>query len=93
MRNYELTVIFRPDVADDQVEGAANRVSEMIRSRGGEVAETNVWGRRRLAYPIKHFAEGVYVLWKFQMDPAQIKDLDNQLRIAEDVIRHLTVLV
>lgn len=93
MRDYELTIIFRPDIPEEQSEATINRISEMITTRGGTVDETNIWGRRRLAYPIKHFNEGIYVLWRMKLDPAQVKGLDNQLRISEDVIRHLPVLV
>jgi small subunit ribosomal protein S6 len=91
VRDYELVTIWNPDIGDDGVTGALERLSSSITSRGGEVADTNVWGRRRLAYSIKKHAEGIYVVMELKLQPAQASDLESQLRINEDVLRHLLV--
>lgn len=91
LRDYELVVILNPEVADDVVGASIERVQQAIATRGGEVVDVNHWGRRRLAYPIKRHMEGNYVVSQIKLDPGQVPDLDSNLRISEDVIRHLIV--
>src|SRR4051794_31427183 len=61
-REYEMVVILSPEIGDDAIEASLERLSLGVTSRGGEVTEVNHWGRRRLAYPIKRFLEGNYVV-------------------------------
>jgi small subunit ribosomal protein S6 len=90
-RDYELVVILNPEIGDDAVPNSIQRVEQGITSRGGEVMDSNHWGRRRLAYPIKRHMEGNYVVTQVKLDPAQVPDLEASLRISEDVIRHLII--
>jgi small subunit ribosomal protein S6 len=90
-RDYELVVILNPEIGDDAVPNSIQRVEQGITSRGGEVMDSNHWGRRRLAYPIKRYMEGNYVVTQVKLDPAQVPDLEASLRISEDVIRHLII--
>jgi small subunit ribosomal protein S6 len=66
-------------------------VQQAVSSRGGEIVDVNTWGRRRLAYPIKSHLEGTYVVTQVKLDPNQIVSLESNLRISEDVLRHLIV--
>jgi small subunit ribosomal protein S6 len=91
LRDYELIVVLSPEVSDDNVEGSIERVQQSITSRGGEIVEVKPWGRRRLAYPIKRHMEGNYIESLVRLDPEQIASLEANLRISEDVIRHLIV--
>lgn len=91
MRDYELYFIVSPDVAEDALQGSVDRVNGLITARGGQVTETNVWGRRRLAYQIKRHLEGTYVQANISLAPAAVADLENALRINEDVIRHMVI--
>ena len=91
LRDYELMVILRPDIADDELAGSLERLQQSVVGQGGEVASVDHWGRRRLAYPIKRHLEGNYVVSQIRLDPQRVSDLDGGLRIAEDVIRHLLV--
>ena len=88
---YELIVVLNPELADDNLTAGIDRVQQAITSRGGEVVDVNTWGRRRLAYPIKRHMEGTYVLTQIKLEPDKVVDLENNLRISEDVIRHLIV--
>lgn len=90
-RDYELVVILNPEIGDDAIEGSLERLSQGITSRGGEITETNHWGRRRLAYPIKRFMEGNYVVTQIKLDPALVPELESSLRISEEVIRHMII--
>ena len=63
----------------------------MITAQGGEVAATDRWGRKKLAYPIRHFTEGEYFLTTFKMDPDSVPHVEGNLRLSQEVIRHLLV--
>lgn len=91
MRDYELTVIFRPEIAEEEIPAEIDKVSQMISQKGGVVGEVNRWGRKRLAYPIKHCREGNYVLTPFKMDPTTALELDKNLRGSDRILRHLMV--
>ncbi len=90
-RDYELVVVLSPDVAEDRSEAVIGKVSQLITERGGSLSTVDQWGRRKLAYPIKHFTEGDYVLARFTMTPRFTKELEANLQISEEVLRHLLV--
>ncbi len=91
MRGYELVLIIDPEILEEDVPSAIEKVSQFITGRGGEVADVNRWGRRKLAYPIQRHMEGNYVVTQFRLDPDQIAGLEASLGLAEEVIRHLVV--
>ena len=91
MRDYELMYIVRPTLADDQFTGAIERVDAMISNLGGEVGEKTPWGKRRLAYPIQKHEDGYYVVARIRLEPSQARELEEQLRISDEVIRHILV--
>lgn len=89
LHDYELVVIINPEVLDEAVEGVIGRISQFITENGGSVSNVERWGKRKLAYPIKHFLEGNYVLARFKMKPELSKELEANLEISEEVFRHL----
>lgn len=91
LHEYELVVILSPDIPEDAVAGGIDKVHQAITTRGGQIDDVNNWGRRRLAYPIKRNLEGTYFVTQMKMDPEQVVALENNLRISEDVLRHLVV--
>lgn len=93
LRDYELTVVISPEAAEEQYEAAIESVSRYVTDRGGEATDVQKWGKRKLAYPIKHFIEGNYFLIQFKMKPGDGKELENNLRISDEVLRHLLVAV
>jgi len=93
LRDYELVVIISPEVADEAVDGVIGNVSRFITENGGTVSDVEQWGKRKLAYPIKHFMEGSYVLTRFKMQPKLSKQLEASLQISEEVLRHMLVKV
>ena len=84
-------VILRPDIPDDALPTSLDWLQQSVSARGGEVVNTNHWGRRRLAYPIRSHLEGNYVVSQIRLDPAEVSALENGLNISEDVLRHLVV--
>ena len=92
MRQYELVVIVGPHVADDEVPDTIDRlVRRPVESGGGEVGEVDHWGRRKLAYPINKQLEGNYVVTQLRLEPPQILELEQGLKISEEILRHLLV--
>jgi small subunit ribosomal protein S6 len=91
LRDYEVLYIVRADLDDDKVQDAVKRVNTLIQRSGGSADRTNLWGKRKLAYEVKHQKEGSYVLQDFQLDPERVPELEAALKITEEVLRHLIV--
>ena len=91
LRDYELIVIISPEVEDEKLEATVDNISQFITERGGIISSVDRWGKRRLAYPIKHFMEGSYVLAQFKLKPALSKELEARLQISEEVLRYLLI--
>ena len=91
MTSYELVFIISPEVTDEEVPSTVTEVSEIVNKIGGNVTETSQWGRRKLAYPIKRFTEGNYVLAQIELEPALTKELEANLRVSDEVLRHLLI--
>ena len=92
LRDYELVVIISPEVAEDSLEATIGKeVGQFITEKGGTLSSVEQWGKRKLAYPIKHFVEGNYVLTHFMMRPKLTNELEANLQISEKVLRHLLI--
>ena len=91
MRDYEVLYIVRADLDDEKVQDAVKRVNTLIERSGGAAERTNLWGKRKLAYEVKHQKEGAYVLQDFQLNPDRVPELESSLKITEEVLRHLIV--
>ena len=91
MYDYELVAIISPELDEEGVTGIMDEVGKRVTDRGGVINETHKWGKRKLAYPIKHVLEGNYVLVKFKLDPSANKELETNLKIAEKIIRYLLI--
>ncbi|MGH2562344.1 MAG: 30S ribosomal protein S6 [Thermomicrobiales bacterium] len=95
-RLYELMTILSPDVAEEEIPSAIDRIAAYIVEAGGTVNEAlreSPWGRRRLAYPIRHSGrdvrDGFYTVFHFDLDPRKVDDVERELRLNDRVIRHL----
>ncbi len=91
LHSYEMVLIISPEVVEEKFEATIDNISRYIMGRGGVVSDIQRWGKRKLAYPIKHFMEGSYVLCQFRLKPEFCKELESSLRISEEVIRHLLI--
>ncbi len=91
MRNYELMSIFRPDLEDQALQDAVAKLSGLIAARGGEVGSSDVWGRRRLAYPIRDFRDGIYNVSQIKLDPSGADELERNLQLNDEIIRYLLI--
>ena len=88
MNKYEVMFIIDPALEDEKKEATIEAVKEII-AADGEVGNVDVWGMRKLAYPIQKKSEGYYVVIEFQGNPSLPKELDRRLRISDNVMRHL----
>jgi small subunit ribosomal protein S6 len=88
MRAYELMIIFDGDVEDTGVTEGLARVGQLIEASGGQVAKTDLWGRRRFAYEINHKFEGIYVVLEITTEALNLDDVERSLRLADEVVRH-----
>jgi len=93
LQEYELVYILNPEMTDEALDTKVNGISEFITGKEGVVDAVDKWGKKKLSYPINHFLEGNYILTRFKLSPARCKELEANLRISEDVIRHLLVKV
>lgn len=93
MRTYEALYIVKPTLADDEVQTVAQGVEKLVTDNGGAIVRSEIWGKRRLAYAVKKFQEGVYVLLRFTGPNDFIKKLREYIRLADDIIRHMVVLL
>jgi small subunit ribosomal protein S6 len=91
LKDYELVYIINPEVADEALETRVNDISQFITGREGVISSVDKWGKKKLAYPLKHYLEGNYVLTRFRMSPSRCQELEASLKISEDVLRHLLV--
>ena len=93
MRRYELMLILRPDLAEDRIQATIDRATRSIIGSGGQIIKVSPWGRRRLAYAIGAHREGSYHIVVFDAPSEAIVELERNLHITEEVIRHLVTHV
>jgi small subunit ribosomal protein S6 len=91
MKPYETLFIVRPDAEEEDLETIVGRVEDAIRSNGGTTTEPQVWGKRRLAYEVKTYREGIYVLISFEAPPEIVGKIREHFRFNEDIIRNVIV--
>ena len=91
LRNYETMYILKPTLDEDAIDTVTKKVDDQIAGVGGSVDKTEKRGRKRLAYEVKDFKDGYYVLTEFKADPAQIRELERLFKLNDDMIRHLIV--
>jgi small subunit ribosomal protein S6 len=91
LKDYECAVIFAPTLAGELLAGATKRYADIISNQGGRLTEIDDWGKRSLAYEIKFHREGYYCFYRFQGGHEVLAELNRQLRIDENVIRHMIV--
>ena len=92
-RNYELMFIVRPDLADEDVDKVISTIDAQVASAGGTVKNVERMGKRRLAYLVRTFSEGLYILFNIEGPGSVIHEVERRLRVTEPVIKFITVRV
>ncbi len=93
MRKYELVCIIQPDLDETAFNGVVDRLKGWIGESGGTVDKVDVWGRRKLAYPIRKQRDGQYVLINASLEPSATSGLERNIRFQEAVLRHMLSVV
>jgi len=93
MRRYELMLLLRPDLEDDKLQAAVEKVTRAIVNGGGSLSKVSPWGKRRLAYDIGRHREASYFLIHFDIEPSQVREIERGLLITEEILRHLVTVL
>jgi small subunit ribosomal protein S6 len=93
MRRYELMLLLRPDLDDEKLQGAVEKVTRAIVNGGGSLSKVSPWGKRRLAYDIQRFREASYFLIHFDIEPSAIREIERGMLISEEILRHLVTVI
>jgi len=93
LRRYELMLLIRPDLEDDKLQAAVEKVTRAVVNGGGALTKVSPWGKRRLAYEIKHFREASYFLIHFDIAPDAVREIERGLLISEEILRHLVTVL
>ncbi|MBS1809306.1 MAG: 30S ribosomal protein S6 [Acidobacteria bacterium] len=91
LRTYEVVFIAGPSTTEEDLNKLNSQLETVVADLGGKVTKTDVWGRRKLAYKIGKFDEGVYVVLYIEGTGHEIAEVERRLRVSDLVIRHLTV--
>jgi small subunit ribosomal protein S6 len=91
LTEYETTVVIRPDIGGDAVEGTLDRLRDVLRNGGGKLLAINHWGKKKLAYEIKKHARGIYVHTHYLGGNVLVQELERNLRISDNVLRFMTI--
>lgn len=91
MPTYELMMITRGNLNEDAVSGNVDRFTRLIGDQGGSVANVDHWGKRQFAYEIDHMTDGYYTVIDFELEGARLGEVERQLRLADEVVRHKVV--
>jgi small subunit ribosomal protein S6 len=93
MRIYEELFIIKPDTPEEEVDQFVEQLRANLTSAGATVDKVDKWGKRRLAYRVDKYREGFYVLFQFTSGPEVVKELERRLRVADSVLKFLTVRI
>jgi len=88
VREYEIVYVIRPDLSDEDRAAKVERIHSLIAENSGQLGKIEDWGKRVLAYEIKHCTDGYYGLAQFQLAPEDVKLIEERLNIDEEILRY-----
>ncbi|HTW06857.1 MAG TPA: 30S ribosomal protein S6 [Acidimicrobiales bacterium] len=88
MRPYEVMVILDASLEEDASRALVDRFTQQLTAAGAKAVSADTWGKRRLAYPVRHRNEGYYVVIEANAEPSALSELDRQLSLTDEVLRH-----
>ncbi len=92
-RSYETIYILRPNIEPEDAEKVAARVTDVFEKMGGKLTKVDLWGKRKLAYPIRKYTRGIFIFLGYSAHGDLIAELERNLRLLETVIRFQTVVL
>lgn len=93
MRHYETIFIVHPELPEDDTNAVIDKFKGILEDGGATMSKVDLWGRRRLAYPVKKQTKGFYVLFEYGAEPGAVEEMERIFKIDENVIRFLTVKI
>jgi small subunit ribosomal protein S6 len=93
MRVYEVLFIIAPNIEESDIETLITQLSEVATNQGAQIARVERMGRRRLAYPVRKFNEGHYVVLTVEGTGAEIAEIERRMRVTDAVIRYITIRI
>lgn len=90
MKAYEVLYIIRPDLDEEQTKAQVAKFADVVTANGGADLKVEEWGKRRLAYEVKKFNEGYYVLMNFNGEASTVQEVERVMKISDTAIRFLT---
>lgn len=91
-RPYETVIIFDSALEDAQVQEKIQRLTGLVAPKGGDAVKVDVWGKRKLAYPIDKKEQGIYAVLRYETEPSALTEFERVMRLDEQVLRQLTVV-
>ena len=91
MNKYELAVAVSAKIEDDERAATIDKVKAYVERFGGQITNIDEWGKRRLAYEVQHMKEAFYYFIQFDAEPAAPAEIEDNIRIMENIIRFLCV--
>jgi small subunit ribosomal protein S6 len=91
VREYEMMIIVDPEIRDEEISNAVNTIKEIIEKEGGSIDKIDEWGKRNLAYEIRHKKEGFYVIYYFKGNPDLPQKLRRELNLNPHILRGMVI--
>lgn len=89
IKEYECCALFRPDLEPEELDAEVETLTKLMEERGANIARVDRWNKRFLAYPVKDFTEGLYVIFRWFSDKELLQDLNYQLKYSDKCLRYL----
>jgi len=93
MNHYETIYIVNPTLDDDSLKEAIDKFSDLIKKLKGAIVKVNEWGKRKLAYEVKRFDKGYYVVLDFCALPKMVTELERNLKLDDRILKYITVKI
>ena len=91
MNKYELALVVSAKIEDDERAATIDKVKAYVERFGGQITNIDEWGKRRLAYEVQHMKEAFYYFIQFDAEPAAPAEIEDNIRIMENIVRFLCV--
>ncbi len=91
MRTYEALYICTPEMEEGDIQTVSQEVENLVTSNGGSIVRSEIWGKRKLAYMVKKYSEGSYILLRFHAQPDFVAKLEQYFRLSDSIFRFLVV--
>lgn len=91
MNHYELGIVAKPTLSEGELNALVEKMKGLVTEQGGEIESVNLWGKRRLAYPVEKHNEGYYVFFRFLLSPAKVEEISRVARLTEEILRYILV--